>query len=356
MTAMSDVSVSFAVTGVVQHRAWQRRMLPPVERVRPGLWSVPVPIPDSPLRYVLCYVLEHRTGVVLVDPGWPSDDSYEALAAGLRSCGRSVGEVSGILVTHAHHDHYGLADRIRTETGAWVAMHERDVALQTFTDEDHAAVLRRRRLWLRRCGATADEATGPGFDVESIRRWALAERPDRFLADGERIGIGRFDVEAVWTPGHTPGHLTFHERSEALLLSGDHLLPRITPNISLFSERDASMLDDYLASLAKVSRLPVDEVLPGHEYRFTGAAARAEQIRLHHEARLREILAATSAGEVRSAWRISRELTWSRSWAELGPFGRRLAMAETLAHLFSLRGDGVVAMTEEDGVWLWRRA
>ena len=355
MTAMSDVSVSFAVTGVVQKRAWQRRMLPPVERVRPGLWSIPVPIPDSPLRYVLCYALEHRTGVVLVDPGWPSDGSYDALAAGLRSCGRSVGEVSGILVTHAHHDHYGLACRIRAESGAWVAMHERDVAVLVFADDDHAAVVRRREEWLHRGGATVGEPQGDGFDVESIRRFAVPERPDRFLADGERIGIGRFDVEAVWTPGHTPGHMTFHERNEALLLSGDHLLPRITPNISLFSERDASTLDDYLASLAKVSRLPVDEVLPGHEYRFAGAAARADQIRRHHEERMREILAATSTGEPRSAWQVSRELTWSRSWDALGPFGRRLAMAETLAHLFSLRGNGSVAMSEEDGVWMWRR-
>jgi glyoxylase-like metal-dependent hydrolase (beta-lactamase superfamily II) len=355
MTAMSDVSVSFAVTGVVQKRAWQRRTLPPVERVRPGLWSVPVPIPDSPLRYVLCYVLEHRSGVVLVDPGWPSDDSYDALAAGLGSFGRSVAEVSGILVTHAHHDHYGLAPRIRAKTGAWVAMHERDVAMQVFADDDHAAILRRRREWLYRCGATAEDADGPGFDVESITRWALAERPDRHLTDGERIGIGRFDIEAVWTPGHTPGHMTFHERGEGLLLSGDHLLPRITPNISLFTERDAAVLDDYLASLAKVSRLPVDEVLPGHEYRFTGAAARADQIRRHHEERLREILTATAAGGPRSVWRISRELTWSRSWAALGPFGRRMAMAETAAHLFSLRGHGKVAMTEDSGVWMWRR-
>jgi hypothetical protein len=90
--------------------------------------------------------------------------------------------------------------------------------------------------------------------------------------------------------------------------------------------------------------------------RRAGVAARAEQIRLHHEERMREVVAATSAGERRSAWWISRELTWSRSWDDLGPFGRRMAMAETLAHLFSLRGAGVVTMTEDDGVWWWLRA
>jgi glyoxylase-like metal-dependent hydrolase (beta-lactamase superfamily II) len=225
--------------------------------------------------------------------------------------------------------------------------------MQTFLDDDLAAVLVRRRAWLRRCGATGEEAAGPGADVESIRAWALPDRPDRHLTDGERIGVGRFDVEAVWTPGHTPGHMTFREHTEAVLLSGDHLLPRITPNISVLADDDPSMLDDYLASLAKVSRLPVGEVLPGHEYRFTGAAARAEQIRAHHEERLREILAATPVGEPRSAWRISHDLTWSRSWDRLAPFARRLAVGETLAHLFSLRDRGAVRLATDDGVWLW---
>jgi len=348
---MSDEPVAFAVTGVLQQRAWQRGILPPVEEVRPGLHSIPVPIPDSPLRYVLCYALEHREGVVLVDPGWPSDASYDALATGLGSFGRSVAEVSGVLVTHAHHDHYGLACRVRAESGAWIAMHERDVAAQTFADDDHEAALTTRLRWLRRTGAPDEEAVGS--TVAAVRQWALPERPDRHLIDGEHIRIGRFDVEAVWTPGHTPGHMTFREHTEAVLLSGDHLLPRITPNISVLADDDPSMLDDYLASLEKVSRLPVGEVLPGHEYRFTGAAARAEQIRAHHEERLREILAATPVDVPRSAWRISHDLTWSRSWDRLAPFARRLAVGETLAHLFSLRDRGAVTLATDDGVWLW---
>jgi glyoxylase-like metal-dependent hydrolase (beta-lactamase superfamily II) len=347
---MSDDPVPFAVTGVLQQRAWQRGTLPPVERVRRGLWSIPVPIPESPLRYVLCYAFEHRAGVVLVDPGWPADESYAALAAGLGSFGRSVADVTGVLVTHAHHDHYGLAARVRAESGAWIAMHERDVATQTFVGDDYAAALLARERWLRRTGAPDLEAV----DLAAVRGWALPERPDRNLIDGEHIRIGRFDIEAVWTPGHTPGHMTFHEQTEAVLLSGDHLLPRISPNISMFAETEPNPLDDYLASLAKVSRLPVEEVLPGHEYRFSGAAARAEQIRSHHDERLREILVATQAGEWRSAWLISQNLTWSRSWDDLGTFGQRMAVGETLAHLFSLRERGAVTLTENNGVWLWR--
>ena len=119
------------VTGTLQKQAWRDRVLPPVEEVRPALWSIPVPIPHNPLRYVLCYVFQASSGPVLVDPGWPVEDGWEALGAGLASIGSEIAATRGVLVTHAHLDHHGLANRVRAESGCWVAMHpaeERQVA------------------------------------------------------------------------------------------------------------------------------------------------------------------------------------------------------------------------------------
>src|SRR5919202_1520714 len=117
------------VTGVAQRRSWAGEGLPPTEEVRPGLWSIPVPIPNNPLRYVLSYGFETGGGVVLVDPGWHAEAAYEALVAGLQQAGFSVQDVRGVLVTHVHPDHYGLAPRLRDETGAWVALHAADAEL-----------------------------------------------------------------------------------------------------------------------------------------------------------------------------------------------------------------------------------
>ncbi len=64
------------VTGIAQQQAWARGVMPPVEQVRPGLWSIPVPIPDNPLRYVLLYALELRNGVAVVDAGWNTDEAW----------------------------------------------------------------------------------------------------------------------------------------------------------------------------------------------------------------------------------------------------------------------------------------
>src|SRR5216683_5159881 len=77
------------VTGTAQREAWLARTAPPVEQVRPDLWSVPVPIPDSPLRYTLTYLIAAEGGLVVVDPGWDTDAGWNALAEGLKAAGAS---------------------------------------------------------------------------------------------------------------------------------------------------------------------------------------------------------------------------------------------------------------------------
>src|SRR5271154_3984846 len=110
-------------------RARSDEPLPPVEAVRPGLWSIPVPIPNNPLRYVLVYAFETDRGPYIVDAGWNTDDSYHTLVAGLAQAGFDIADVQGVLVTHIHPDHYGLAGRVREASGAWIGLHPADAAL-----------------------------------------------------------------------------------------------------------------------------------------------------------------------------------------------------------------------------------
>src|SRR3974390_3659681 len=87
------------VTGEVQKDAWSRNVLPPVEQVRPGLWSIPVPIPNNPLRYVLVYALELDSGVAIVDAGWNTEDAFAALNAGLEEAGGGLSDGRAVLGT-----------------------------------------------------------------------------------------------------------------------------------------------------------------------------------------------------------------------------------------------------------------
>ncbi|MGH3579897.1 MAG: MBL fold metallo-hydrolase, partial [Mycobacterium sp.] len=117
------------VTGILQKQAWDESVDPPVEKVRPGLWSVPVPIPENPLRYVLVYVLELDDGVAIVDAGWDTDSAWQALNDGLGEAGGSISDVRAVLVTHIHPDHYGLAGRVRRASGAWIGLHPADAEM-----------------------------------------------------------------------------------------------------------------------------------------------------------------------------------------------------------------------------------
>ena len=126
--------------------------------------------------------------------------------------------------------------------------------------------------------------------------------PDRELSDGDLADVPGWRLRAVHTPGHTPGHLCFVDELSQRLFAGDHILPRITPNISLHAVERVHPLADYLDSLAKVRDLDVDEIMPAHEWRFRGLAERADDIAAHHERRLAELLAAIAAHPGETSW------------------------------------------------------
>jgi glyoxylase-like metal-dependent hydrolase (beta-lactamase superfamily II) len=340
------------VTGAAQHQAWQQRVLPPVEQVRPGVWSIPVPIPDSPLRYTLSYAFLDDRGVLLVDPGWDTPEGRAALTAGLGTAGASIAGVSGVVITHVHPDHHGLSNWVRAESGAWVGMHPVEAGTlpsRLWRDADPAA----DRAWLLRHGVPEDEAAMITVDPARMAEVMGMAEPDRAIEDGDLLPLARHEVRAVWTPGHTPGHLCLHDAAAGILLTGDHLLPRISPNVGVHSDDDGDPLGAYLASLELTGKFLADEALPAHEYRFRAIDTRAADLVRHHEDRGDEIRRVIGDTGTPTAWQIAAGLTWSRGWDSLRGMLRRMALGETLAHLRHLTGIGWVRPSTGEPV-RWR--
>lgn len=339
------------VTGTDQHEAWQARVLPPVEQVRPGIWSVPVPIPQSPLRYTLCYLLVGaETGLLVVDPGWDTDEGWAALTGGLAAAGAAPADVSGIVVTHIHPDHHGMSPRLREASGAWIGMHpaERDSLPARHWVEDSPQT---DRSWLRRCGLPDDAVDELGWTTRGIAHALALVEPDRLIEDGDLLPAPADGIRAVWTPGHTPGHLCLHAPEQRLLLTGDHVLPRITPNVGLNMQHADPPLADFLASLDRLAALDDDrtprlEAAPAHEYRFTGVAARVRQLQRHHAHRCDEIADLVARLGKPTLWELTEQLTWSRDWSAVQGFMRRAALGETTAHVKHLVAQGRLAWQE----------
>ncbi|HEX8007160.1 MAG TPA: MBL fold metallo-hydrolase [Trebonia sp.] len=343
------------VTGTLQREAWRRKELPPAEQVTPGVWSVPVPIPDNPLRYVLSYVIEHASGFVLLDPGWDDPASWQALTDGLAACSVPLDAITAVLITHMHPDHHGLSGAVREKSGAWIGMHEReDELLARFAQP---ALRSAGTAYLRWCGAP-EEHIGRFAGMRPGGRSAMA-RADRLLADNTLVDVPGLRLRAIWTPGHSPGHLCFHDATHGLLLTGDHVLPRITPNISAY-DMDSEPLDEYLDSLDKLSGIEPGEVLPAHEYRFAGLGSRLDGLRDHHAERLGEALAILRAhgagqhGAGQSAWQVATQVSWSRGWDQLSTFQHQAALGEVVAHLRYLRARRTAECAEAGGVGRWR--
>ena len=318
-----------------------------VEKVHPGLWSLPVPIPDNPLGYTLVYLCETDAGPVLVDAGWNDPASWRALELGVGETGHAIDEVVGVLVTHHHPDHHGLAGQVRDASGCWIAMHEADADMVRRHDQflDHGRTVRRDRTWEALHAAGAPEA-----EIRTLLRHqeeldvARPAIPDRTLEDEERVLVGRTEIRAVWTPGHSPGHTCFWLPGAQRLLAGDHLLPTITPHVGLHDtdDADADPLGAYLASLDRIEALGPLEVLPAHERRFDEVAARIRAVRSHHDARLDELVRALSDHGAHSLWQLAESMTWNRPWGEIPPLMRRVAASEAAAHVRRLERAGVV--------------
>jgi glyoxylase-like metal-dependent hydrolase (beta-lactamase superfamily II) len=331
------------VTGQAQQRAWQAREFPPVEQVTPGVWSVPVMMPDNPLRYTLSYLLLADAGAVVVDPGWESDAGWEDLLRGMRAAGLAADRVTGIVVTHVHLDHHGLSRRLSEASGAWIAMHTAEVQNLPARMRNAANWADAGRGWLKRCGVPADVLAELSAEPrESLGLFDMAE-PDVLLHDGDHLSLPGRRVRVVWTPGHTPGHICLHDADYDLLLTGDHLLPRISPNIGLSPGLD-SPLTSYLESLDTMHSYDGAEALPAHEYRFRGIAARSDAIIRHHDARAREVLEIVAAAGQPTLWEVTQRLTWSRGWDQITGFMRRAALGETAAHVEYLQREGKLIM------------
>lgn len=332
------------------------RVVPPVENLGDGVWSLPIPIPGSPLGYTYVYALETPRGPVLIDTGWDHDESWQGLVQALEHMGSGAEQVYGAVITHFHPDHSGLIGRLRAASGAWIAMHPADIAmiehLASFAGDEQIDF---ETGQLRLAGAPEEEVA----EYRALRpRMPAPALPDRRVQDRELLDVPGRRLRAVWTPGHSPGHVCLHLEDGGRLFTGDHVLPRITPHVGLypFDDTERDPLSGFLESQAAIPLLPSSdslECLPSHERRFTGLAERSKEIIEHHEERL-DTLGGLLDPEPAALWELAARLGWRRPWGEMALFARRMAASETASHLRTLERRGIAERTRgSDGVLRW---
>lgn len=306
------------------------------------------------LRHVNVYLLRDGDGYTLIDTGLQTDESRQALQAKLDSLQVPVERIRRILITHIHPDHFGLAAELRERSKAELVIHRLEVALMEPRYARAEDLVHDVAAWLNRNGVPQTEADFLKSASMAAREFVSVVEPDTLLEGSERLSIAGGELITVWTPGHSPGHCCFYWPQRRLLFSGDHLLPKISPNIGLHPQSGADPLADYLASLARIDRLDVSQVLPAHGDPFADHRGRIAAIVNHHRERKDTLVRLASSDRAQSGWELAARLF--QGIMDRNVFQQRLALQETLAHCQSLAEEGRLHKLVDGGLVSWRAA
>ncbi len=320
------------------------------DRIQPGLWRLRLPLPWPGVPHGNAYAIAAGSGVVLVDAGMHGPGSLAQLERALDQAGLKLEHVRLLVCTHAHSDHYGQAGPIVDAAGCELWMHPNH-GHTTRAAEHPDRALERRIEVARQSGVPAavletyrEQRKGQGMGV------ARVVVPDRDLVPGVEVDtdLGRWQVHE--TPGHAPSHVVLHQPDRRLLLSGDHILGRV----SLFFDygHTPDPAGEFLSSLDTVDGLDVDLVLAGHGRPVRDARGLAEANRREVAegiARVREAI----AGEPLTAFEIVPRLLRIEN---LTPMHMNWGLSMVLSYLRHMQVRGEVATVEGSDPERWEPA
>ena len=316
-----------------------------IRKPYPGVFNILVPLEGNPLGYTNTYLLKANKGCALIDFGWNGKKSFHALSRGIQAAGVNFKDITWLISTHSHFDHYGLAGRLQKLTHAPLVIHERECQyLQAlFVNEQESQLYKEN--WLQACGIPED-AHEVFYDALRMPKELISDaHPDCYVYGGEMIDLGSFKLELLWTPGHAPGHICAMDSERRILFSGDHILEEISPNVGVNMDMRGNPLADYFDSLKRMEELEVDLVLPGHGRPFESLQERSQGIADHHKLRLQEIVS-LCAESPKTIYEAAKRTTWFADWNDLDLVNRIAAITETFAHIKFLLSQGVVEKGE----------
>lgn len=344
-----------------------------VTEVAPNVLRMELSIAMPGLGHVNCYALLDERGAAVVDPGLPGPDTRRDLRERLAQIGLRETDVHTVVITHSHPDHFGCANWLAASSGAEIVAFgnfgwgigvgstahaevsvddlraERDAL--TSAEPDEEADLSPMERWRMRRGRPSPwggSPMGPSpRETESkVSELMLAEdvfpRISRPVKHGDVLRLADREWYVHHTPGHTSDHFCLHSPELEIFLSGDHVLPSITPHISgTGPEHDP--LDRFMRALDDVARLEnVGRILPAHGHPFDDLSGRTEEIKRHHRERLLRIKELGRELGAASVVSFSQRLFPERSWG-------MMAESETYAHLEHLRHAREAERYTEDG-------
>ncbi|MCX8135465.1 MBL fold metallo-hydrolase [Pyrobaculum aerophilum] len=312
-----------------------------------AFFRISLPLPGMELGHVNVYVVKCSDGYGLIDAGLATYDAALSLLRGLKSLGIKPSEITKVFITHYHADHITLAQFIAEVASPDFYIGEGEVSEVATSFEDLARLYAEE---YRRHGAPAEVAEA-FLKIHPMSRYRKAfedvwKLPWKRVKDGELLDCG---LKALSTPGHTPGHTVYIYRDG--VFTGDHILPKITPNISWYPKKGFNPLKAYLNSLRKVYIKA--KGYPAHGDEISDITTQIDELVKHHEKRLGEILAVLK--EPLTTYQVAQRIKWDAgSFENFDVYNKIFAIGEAYSHLLYLEEMGAVKRVEKDVVY-WTR-
>ncbi len=334
-------------------RQWEE---PGAFEVAPGVYRIPLPLPGDSLRAVNVYLLLDSDHAILIDSGMYVPQARKRLKESLDAIGIGFGDISEFLITHIHRDHYTQAVLLRDEFNGRISLGARERPSMAIISEratsNDPKMVHDRYSQLIECDAKYLIDILRNLEDDDGEIAGYYKMPDRWLEDGYAIELANRTLNVIATPGHTQGHVVFHDPNSKLLFAGDHVLPHITPSIGLEPTKAPLPLGDFLSSLRKVRLLPESILFPAHGPVVESMHGRIDELLVHHDLRLAQASDLLSLGRS-TAHEVALGLPWTRRQVEfstLDPFNQMLAVTETLYHLDLLVQQQRAKSSIRDGV------
>jgi glyoxylase-like metal-dependent hydrolase (beta-lactamase superfamily II) len=316
-----------------------------VTELSDGWLQVKVPLPFS-LKWVNAYLLPEQEGWTLIDPGLHTPETEDFWSTLLSERRIRWQDITSIVLTHHHPDHYGLAGWFQERTGAVVYLSQAALECarrlwgenESFSDELTEAFLRH--------GMVPELTEEMRTHMRGFRERVSPHPSDvTLLEPGQTFEMGGVEWNILNGEGHAPGHLIFYDNVSGRMLCGDQILPDISPNIGWIPGGDPDPLGSFLDSLRQMLPLEVTMVFPGHRDPFPTYRQRIDELLDHHERRL-EKMSDIIGDEERSAFEVCELLFSPRLRSNAHQL--RFALAETIAHLIRMELRGIVVRIEPE--------
>ena len=219
------------------------------EQILPDLFRIEVPLPQSPLKALNSYLIKDQERSLIIDTGMNREECLGPMLASLKELEVDLNRTD-FFITHLHADHLGQVGKLSTESSKIY-----------FNEMEAAVVAAEINMVKERFESFFNFYVSNGFPEDELKQ-AFANHPGHryspkrplefnVLREGDSLDVSGYSFRCIETPGHSPGHMCLYEPDKKILISGDHILFDITPNITCWPELE-NALKAYLESLEKV--------------------------------------------------------------------------------------------------------